>query len=328
MAKQKKRILVVGHKGMLGTDLLALLRGGEAGAGGGSAAPDGGEIEYEAVGADIGEIDITDINSVLRCVRGIRPDILINCAAYTNVNGCETETELAYQVNALGPRTLGVACEELGAPIVHISTDYVFNGKKAAAAGRLPSGADHPAAVAGGPPEVGGYEEWDATDPLSAYGKTKLAGELNLGFVTNRAYIVRTQWLYGVHGKNFVRTMLGLAKDRKEVTVVNDQFGCPTYSKDLAGAIIRLIGSPVYGLYHITNSGVTSWYEFTREIFRQAGIPEQNVSVRPCATSEYPSPAARPAYSPLANTNWERGGFAPMRPYQEALADYLKEAMP
>ncbi|WHH57409.1 dTDP-4-dehydrorhamnose reductase [Petroclostridium sp. X23] len=277
------RVLITGAKGMLGTDLAEVL-----------------QDTHEVIGVDMDNFDITNIKETVENINELRPDIVIHCAAYTNVDGCESEMELAYKVNALGPRNVAVACNEINAAMVHISTDYVFDGTKGAS-----------------------YIEDDATNALSVYGKCKLAGENYVRTVLNKHYIVRTQWLYGKNGKNFVKTMVNLSKERDEIRVVNDQFGSPTYTLDLAYAIKELIQTPAYGIYHITNSGVVSWYEFTKDILELAGA--QGVNVVPITTEEIDRPAPRPKYSPLENFYWKLNGHEQLRSYKQALADYLEE---
>ncbi len=275
------RVLVTGSRGMLGTDLMKALN-----------------KRHMAVGLDIEELNITDLTQTLKTVKELAADVVINCAAYTNVDGCETNEEQAYKVNAIGPRNLAVACNELGAALVHISTDYVFPGTSSRP-----------------------YREDDPIGPKSVYGWSKLAGENNVRALCSRHYIVRTSWLFGQHGPNFVKTMLRLAAERTELTVVNDQTGSPTYTGDLAAALIDLIAQPAYGTYHLTNSGTCTWYEFTKEILQDAGIT--GVDVKPISTEELNRPAPRPAFSVLDNFNWVLQGFKPLRHYREALGDYL-----
>lgn len=275
------KILVTGARGMLGTDLMTVLR-----------------ERHEVVGMDIEELDITDINQTLGILRENNPDVVINCAAYTNVDGCESNEELAYRVNAIGPRNIAVACNDIGAAMVHISTDYVFPGNSSKP-----------------------YREDDSVGPKSVYGLSKLAGEGNVRSLCTRHFIVRTSWLFGVNGPNFVKTMLRLAKENLELSVVNDQTGSPTYTPDLAAALADLITQPVYGTYHLTNSGTCTWYQFTREILDEAGIT--GVEVKPITTEELNRPAPRPAYSVMDNLNWRLNGFLPLRHYRESLKDYL-----
>lgn len=271
-------ILVVGANGMLGRDLLSLL--GERGQ-----------------GVDIDEIDITSPESVLKTIGLLKPEVVINCAAYTDVDGCEGNIETAMAVNGEGVGYLAMACRDLGALLVQISTDYIFDGGK-------------------GTP----YVEDDAPCPLSVYGESKLAGEMNAAFCPEHL-IVRTQWLYGVHGKNFVETMLRLGAEKDELTVVDDQIGSPTWTVDLARAIIALVDSGCRGIYHAANSGYCSWNGFAAAIFEEAGL---NVSVRPMTTTELNRPARRPLYSTLECSKLTGDtGFWPQA-WRDALREYLK----
>jgi len=275
------KILVTGACGMLAADLLPALAGHEL-----------MPLTYE-------QLDICGLSAVTDAVRTAKPQVIINCAAYTKVDACETEADLAYAVNGRAPGNLAAAAEEVSADLLHVSTDYVFDGTKGAA-----------------------YVEDDAVNPLSVYGKSKLEGEENVSKY-DRHYIVRTQWLYGHNGPNFVKTMLRLAAERPEVRVVADQFGSPTTTHDLACAIAELIKTGAYGTYHITNSGQTSWHGFARDIFELAGV---TTPLFPIQTEEYPTPAKRPAFSPLENRNWLALGKAPLRGYKEALEAYMKAA--
>jgi dTDP-4-dehydrorhamnose reductase len=271
-------ILVVGNKGMLGQELMALL--GDA-----------------ARGVDVGEIDITDLDSVQRVLLTLKPRVVVNAAAYTNVDGCESNVELAMQVNGEGVAHLAMISKEIGAKLVQVSTDYVFDGGK-------------------GTP----YQEDDAPAPLSIYGESKLAGEMNTAFNPDHL-IVRTQWLYGHAGKNFVETMLKLGPERGELRVVDDQIGSPTWTYDLAQAIKALIDKDCRGTYHAANAGFVSWCGFATEIFRLAGL---SVKAHAIPTSEYPLPAKRPLYSTLDCSKLiQDTGFAP-QPWQEALKRYLE----
>lgn len=271
-------ILVVGSKGMLGQELMGLL---------GSAAR----------GVDVGEIDITDLESVQRVLVTLKPAVVVNAAAYTDVDGCETRAELALQVNGEGVAHLAMITKEIGAKLVQVSTDYVFNGGK------------------GSP-----YLEDDPPAPLSIYGESKLAGEMNAKYNPDHL-IVRTQWLYGHAGKNFVETMLKLAGERSELTVVDDQVGSPTWTYDLALAIQALIDKGCRGTYHAANAGFVSWNGFAREIFRLAGL---DVVVTPMSTAQLGRPAARPLYSTLdCGKLTQDTGFVP-EPWQEAIKRYLE----
>lgn len=271
-------ILVVGAKGMLGQDLMMLL----------------GE---RAEGIDIDGIDITSLESTLKVIGERRPETVINCAAYTDVDGCQNDVEKAVSVNGEGVAHLAMACREIGALLVQISTDYIFDGAK-------------------GTP----YCEDDAPNPLSIYGESKLAGEMNAAFSPDYL-IIRTQWLYGLHGKNFVETMLKLGKEKDELKVVDDQVGSPTWTVDLAKAIVALIDSGKRGIYHAANSGYCSWNDFARAIFDESEMP---VSVHPMTTEELGRPAPRPLYSTLDCSKLVAAtGFQPQS-WRDALKQYLK----
>ncbi len=270
-------ILVIGAEGMLGRDLMALL--GERGQ-----------------GVDIAEIDITSLESVLQVISARKPDVVINCAAYTDVDGCESNTEKAMSVNGEGVGYLAMACRDNNILLVQISTDYVFDGSK-------------------GVP----YVEDDAPHPLSVYGESKLAGEMNAGFSPEHL-IIRTQWLYGIHGKNFVETMLRLGAEKDELTVVDDQVGSPTWTVDLARAIIALVDNGCRGIYHAANSEYCSWNGFARAIFAEAGL---EVTVKTMTTTELNRPAPRPLYSTLDCSRLEKDtGFQPQS-WRSALKEYL-----
>ncbi|WP_407461663.1 dTDP-4-dehydrorhamnose reductase [Methanobrevibacter sp.] len=273
------KILITGAYGMLGSDLREVLK------------------NQELIVTGSKDLDITDEEKVVEFVCENSPELVINAAAYTAVDDCETHYDDAYAVNALGPKNLAIACNKLDIPLVHISTDYVFDGTK-----RTP------------------LIEADKLGPQSAYGKTKLAGEEFIQENTDKYFILRTAWLYGLHGNNFVKTMLDLAENHDEITVVDDQVGSPTYSFDLAVAITNLLFSDKYGIYHVTNEGECSWYEFAKLIFELSNI---DVKVVPVTTEEFPRPAPRPHYSVLNNKKWNSSGFVPMRTYQEALSEYL-----
>ena len=279
------KILITGAKGMLGTDLLRELSGTD-----------------ECVGVDLDELDITDLAASLAFIKNLKPGLIINAAAYTNVDACESNADLAFKVNAIGARNMAVASGEYQIPFLHFSTDYVFDGEK------------------GSP-----YIETDPANPASVYGHSKLEGENYVRQLTNRYYIVRIQWLYGKHGKNFVSTIIRAAREKGELKVVNDQWGSPTYTRDVCKTVSRLIRQPGYGTYHVTNGGIITWHAFTEEILRRANIT--GVKLAPCTTEEFPRPAKRPKYSALMNRNLSLCGFEPMRPYSEALADYLKECV-
>jgi dTDP-4-dehydrorhamnose reductase len=263
---------------MLGQDLMALL--GDRGH-----------------GIDIADIDITSPESVLTVIGALKPEVVINCAAYTDVDGCESDPETAMAVNGEGVAYLAMACREIGALLVQISTDYIFDDGK-------------------GTP----YVEDDAPNPLGVYGESKLAGEMNAAFCPEYL-IVRTQWLYGLHGKNFVETMLRLGTEKDELAVVDDQVGSPTWTVDLSRAIVALIDSGCRGTYHAANSGYCSWNGFAKAIFEETGL---HVAVKPMTTTELNRPALRPLYSTLECSKLTADtGFHPQT-WRDALRQYLK----
>ncbi len=257
-------------------------------------------IEDEGIRA----LDISDETQVREAMTSFKPDLVINCAAYTNVDGCEKNEDTAYQANAIGPKNLAVVSAEVGARLVHVSTDYVFCGD-----GSRP------------------YVETDKPDPISAYGRTKLAGENFVRENCDKYYILRTAWLYG-EGKNFVRTMLSLAETHKELSVVCDQLGTPTSAAELAAMIRFLSAHDAFGLYHATCEGDTNWADFTEEIFRQTG---KNVLVNHVTSEEYaaahPDAASRPKYSILENEHLKdmTDDFS-MAHWEDALHRYLSES--
>ena len=274
-------ILVVGANGMLGRDLVSLL--GERGR-----------------GVDLPEIDITDMLSVQRVLTALKPAIVINCAAYTDVDGCESMIDTAMQVNAEGVAFLAMISRELGATLVQVSTDYVFDGSK------------------GSP-----YQEDDLPHPLNVYGESKLAGELNVD-VNPDNLVVRTQWLYGLHGKNFVETMLRLGKEKDRLSVVDDQEGAPTWTVDLAQGIIALIDAGCRGTYHVANSGSTTWNSFARAIFEESGMA---VQVDPMTTDQLQRPARRPLHSTLDCGKLAADTGLVLQPWRDALRQYLAARM-
>ena len=293
------KILITGCHGQLGSELQTQLAAGTCALG-----PLPERLKNATVLAvDVEDLDITDRDAAIAYVRRHQPDTVINCAAYTNVDGCETDTDAAYRVNALGPRNLALACEKVGARLIHVSTDYVF------------SGADN-----GGVP----LDESALPAPVSAYGRTKRLGEEYVQQFCRRYFIVRTAWLYGYTGKNFVKTMVSLGKSHTSVTVVDDQSGNPTNAVDLAYHILKLAVSHDYGIYHCTGSGVCSWAEFAAEIMRLSGSA---CTVVPCSSAQYaaahPQAARRPAWSALDNRALRCTVGDEMRPWQQALQDYF-----
>lgn len=275
------KILITGSNGMLGHDLSEAL-----------------SDNHELLLTTSKTLDITDERQVMDAICNEKPDIVINSAAYTNVDGCEENPDLAYDVNGKGVENLALACRKIDCALVHISTDYVFDGS-----------ATQPIPEDG---EIG---------PISVYGKSKLKGEEAILEILDKYFIVRTAWLYGINGGNFPKTMLELAKDHSELTVVYDEVGTPTYTSDLADAIAELIETDYYGIYHLTNSGSCSWCEFSRYIFEIAGV---DVKVIPVTAAEFARPAPRPSYSVLENRNWIEHGFKPLRNYKEAIKEYIE----
>ncbi len=257
-----------------------------------------GSGEYELINTDVGDLDITDIDKVMKFAREIRPYAIINCAAYTAVDACEKEEDLAFRINAIGPRNLSIAATETGAKLMHVSTDYVFDGN-----GTRP------------------YVETDPTGPQGAYGRTKLAGENFVREFGDRHYIVRTAWLYG-DGKNFVKTMLRLAETHDQVRVVMDQVGSPTSADELARAIAYLLPTENYGLFHGTCEGDCSWAQFTEEIFRLAG---KNTKVEAITSEEYGAAAKRPAYSILENYMFKMTTDFMFADWHDAIAEYIRK---
>lgn len=287
-------ILITGCNGQLGNELAKNLRDGYT---------ELGPIPEELRGAqvvcvDVQEMDITDYNAIVDLVEELDLDLIINCAAYTNVNGCETDSDTAFRVNALGARNLAMAAERFGAKLIHVSTDYVFAGD-----GSVP------------------YTEWDICNPQSVYGKTKYLGEEYVRDFCSRYFIVRTSWLYGYVGNNFVKTMLKLAGEKGGAKVVNDQRGNPTNAADLAHHLLKLAVTEQYGIYHCTGTGECSWYDFASKIVEYAGIP---ATITPCTTEEYPTPAKRPAYSSLDNRMLRNTVGDEMRDWQDALKCYIE----
>ena len=291
------KILITGCNGQLGTELQAQLRRGESELG-----PIPDRLKNATVlPVDVDQLDITDRAEVVNFVRRHQPDTIINCAAFTNVDGCETSKDAAFKVNALGPRNLAIAADKINARLIHVSTDYVFSGE-----------GDTP------------LDECDLPAPRSAYGTTKLLGEQYVQRFCRRHFIVRTAWLYGYNGKNFVKTMINAGKKFGKLTVVNDQLGNPTNAVDLAHHILKLAVSHEYGTYHCTGNGICSWYDFAAEIIRLAGV---EATVAPCTTAEYaaahPESASRPAWSALDNRMLRCTVGDEMRPWQQALAAYF-----
>lgn len=279
-----KKLLVTGCNGQLGRAVNKQFEG----------------TEYELVNTDVADLDITNIDDVLKLVEEVRPYAIINCAAHTGVDACETDIDNAYKINAIGPRNLSIAATKVGAKMVHISTDYVFEGN-----------ATEP------------YTEFSPVNPQGMYGRTKLAGEEFVKQFADKFFIIRTAWLYG-DGKNFVKTMLRLSETNDKVRVVGDQVGSPTSTKELAKAIAVLLPTDNYGLFHGTCEGKCSWADFTKEIFRLAG---KTTEVEAITTAEYPTPAVRPAYSVLENWMFKNTTDFMFADWKDAIAEYIDELL-
>lgn len=277
------KVFVTGVKGQLGFDVVNELK----------------KRDIEVIGVDIDEMDITNAVQVKRMITEIKPDAVIHCAAYTAVDAAEDNVEVCRKVNAEGTQNIAKVCEKLDIKMMYISTDYVFNGQ--------------------------GTRSWEPDDerePLNVYGQTKYEGELAVEQHVKKFFTVRIAWVFGVNGKNFIKTMLNLGKTHDKLTVVNDQTGSPTYTYDLARLLVDMIQTEKYGRYHATNEGLCTWYEFACEIFQQAGM---KVEVTPVTSDEYPSKAKRPGNSRMSKEKLKENGFEPLPAWQDALSRYLKE---
>ena len=284
------KVLVTGVKGQLGFDVMNELK----------------KRGIEGIGVDVDEMDITDAATCRKVITEAGPDAVIHCAAYTAVDAAETNMEICRKVNAGGTRNIALVCRDLDIKMMYISTDYVFNGQ-----GERP------------------WEPDDKGEPLNAYGQSKYEGELAIEELVKKFFTVRIAWVFGVNGKNFIKTMLRLGKERGAVSVVDDQIGSPTYTYDLARLLVDMIQTDRYGRYHATNEGLCSWYEFAVEIFKQAGMDE--VKVTPVSTEEYtamyPNQAKRPMNSRISKEKLSENGFERLPSWQDALGRYLKEIL-
>ncbi len=274
------RVLITGGAGQLGMDMALEL-----------------EEEYEVVPVDIRDFDITELHATIRGVESVNPGAVVHCAALTDVDACEGEEDVAYLVNAIGARNVAIASQRVKARLVHISTDYVFDGQKG-----------------------GAYREDDRPNPMTVYGKTKLMGERFVKQHVHEHFILRIAWLYGLTGKNFVKTILQAAQTKSELRVVNDQHGTPTWTADVARQVRALLRSNAFGVYHATSHGSCTWFEFAKTILMEAGV---DTPVVPVATSEYPRSAPRPRNSVLDNHLLRIQGLDVMPPWQTSLSRFL-----
>jgi len=275
------KVLVFGARGMLGKDLVPAL-----------------SVKHQVLGRDIEDLNIADQQRVQKEIETMRPQVVVNAAAYTDVDGCEGKRELAFSVNAEGARNIAAGCAASNARMIHLSTDYVFDGTSSAP-----------------------YREEDPPNPLNVYGASKLQGERQIREVLENHLIIRTEWLFGRHGKNFVDTILRLAAQQEELRVVNDQRGAPTFTKDLSWAIEKLLEKEAKGILHITNSGSCTWFEFARQILKEKNI--DNGSIVPISSAALTRPAKRPANSVLDFHRFENLVGQKMRTWEEALKEYL-----
>lgn len=291
------RILITGAGGQVGSQLINILNKGRS---------EIGEIpnrlkDAEVIGKTSKDLDISNLDNVKRTISELKPNIVINAAAYTNVDGCETNEELAFRVNAFGAKNLAIACEEIGSKLVHISTDYVFSGK-----GLIP------------------FNEDNAPSPQSIYGKSKYMGDKFVTEFSSKYFIVRPSWVYGYNGKNFVYSIMKNAKAMGNLKVVNDQVGNPTNAEDLSHHILKLITTEKYGVYNCSGRGECTWYDFACKIIELSKI---QCSVTPCSSNEYPSRANRPTYSSLDNTKLDLAVGNEMRHWEDALKAFIKNAI-
>jgi len=284
-----RRILVIGARGMLGRDLVERLH---------SSYGTGFGAEWEILAWDLDEIDIQKEQETRTRIEDVHPEIVINLAAYTNVDGCETQVEKAYGINGEGMKYVALGAAKCRARVVYLSTDYVFDGRK-----KEP------------------YLETDSPEPLNVYGHSKLMGERHLQALTEKGLIVRTQWLYGKYGNNFISAILRHARERGEVSIVNDQTGSPTYTRDLASALCLLIQRGAQGIFHVSNSGECTWYAFGQMVLDLCGL--HSVKVKPISSQELGRPALRPSYSVLGCQKLRQEMGISLRPWSEAVKEYL-----
>lgn len=274
-------VLVTGANGQLGADVVRLFS----------------EKGHHVIGLGRTKLDVTDERMCTNVIGEIQPDAVIHCAAYTAVDNAESDKDNAFLVNAIGTRNIAVAAERVHAKICYISTDYVFDGKSSSP-----------------------YCEYDNTNPLTVYGKSKRAGEQLVQSLCSRWFIVRTSWVYGASGNNFVKTMLKLGEEHDSLQVVNDQWGAPTYTCDLSLFLEKLVTTEKYGIYHASNTGTCSWYEFAKAIFEES---KMTVRVTPCLTQDFPRPAPRPKYTVMEQLSIRTNKFDPLPHWRNALKRFI-----
>ncbi|MEK4055174.1 dTDP-4-dehydrorhamnose reductase [Paenibacillus sp. FSL F4-0087] len=281
------KVLVTGANGQLGRDVVLLLE----------------KEGHSVLACDRDQMDITNQAQCNVVISSYHPEVVVHCAAYTAVDAAETDIDGAYKVNAVGTRNVAVAAERAGAKLIYISTDYVFDGNS-----------------------LNPYQEYDDTNPQSVYGKSKRAGELLVQSLSSKWFVVRTSWVYGLYGNNFVKTMLKLGQEKPKLQVVHDQKGSPTYTVDLAGFLLKLMQTEMYGIYHASNSGTCTWYEFTEAIFAEArnvgGLSIQ-AQLEPCTTEQFPRPAPRPRNSVMDHLSIRTNGLTDLRPWREGLREFI-----
>ncbi|WP_145410977.1 dTDP-4-dehydrorhamnose reductase [Paenibacillus xylanexedens] len=282
------KILVTGANGQLGRDVVLLLE----------------REGYSVLACDRDQMDITNQAQCNKVISDFHPDVVIHCAAYTAVDAAESDVDGAYKVNAVGTRNVAVAAEKVGATLIYISTDYVFDGNSATP-----------------------YQEYDDTNPQSVYGKSKRAGELLVQSLSTKWFVVRTSWVYGIYGNNFVKTMLKLGQEKPKLQVVHDQKGSPTYTADLANFLMQLMQTEKYGVYHASNSGTCTWYEFTQAIFEEARGNKYfsiQAHLEPCTTEQFPRPAPRPRNSVMDHLSIRTNGLVDLPPWREGLREFIR----
>lgn len=277
------KVLVTGVKGQLGYDVVKDLK----------------KRGHEPIGVDREEMDLMNNDAIREFIMNTRPEAIIHCAAYTAVDKAEEEVEVCYQVNAEATKVIAECAKELDITLIYISTDYVFDGTK-----------------------EGEYVETDVPNPINVYGASKLLGEQYVQHLLEKYYIVRISWVFGENGNNFIKTMHRLGLERDELNIIHDQIGSPTYTADLAPLLVDMMETNKYGIYHATNEGFCSWYEFANEIFKQGAI---EVKINPITTDQYPTAAKRPMNSRMSKTKIVEFGFKPLVTWKDALKEYLKE---